>query len=592
VADDDGQVTEITDQQEVEQEIWRQIHGKRFYLAEQAPICQGRLRGEFGYLANTRAAEEVLAGTYEAEEEVDVGTQGLFDKIAEIRGKIPKDSVDTLVKHPVWQQRWRKAREKTSSSESGRHFGHYIAASDSELISYCHALLAAIAVKRGYSPSRWERALSCMLEKIPGCSLVEKMRAILLMEADFNFINKTLIGSRMLNNALSYGFMAEEIFSERGRTAEDGALAKVLFYDIVRQFRLAAAIASVDAANCYDSIAHAIASLVFQAFGVPIEAIETMLTAIQEMKYFLRTAFGDSKSCAHSTLEVKYQGLCQGNGAAPGGWAVISITILGAHKKKGHSATFMCPVTRLVNKFSAILYVDDCDLIHVAMDKDEDASTAHNSIQEAMWSWGQLLIASGGSYKPPKCFYHLISFGFKENGKWFYEPNHELEEYNVVVPMPDGTSAEIDHLPVDTAKETLGVFTCPTGEAAGPLLAMKEKCQKWVDRAKEGSLNRRDVWFLSEKQMWPSVGYGISCNTATIKELDSCLKNPYWQLVPLGGVIRTTPAEVRQLDRGFYGVGLPQPSVECMIEQTKCLLMHYGCIRRAWGISSRCPSMP
>jgi hypothetical protein len=102
VADDDGQVTEITDQQEVEQEIWRQIHGKRFYLAEQAPICQGRLRGEFGYLANTRAAEEVLAGTYEAEEEVDVGTQGLFDKIAEIRGKIPKDSVDTLVKHPVW----------------------------------------------------------------------------------------------------------------------------------------------------------------------------------------------------------------------------------------------------------------------------------------------------------------------------------------------------------------------------------------------------------------------------------------------------------------------------------------------------------
>ena len=92
--------------------------------------------------------------------------------------------------------------------------------------------------------------------------------------------------------------------------------------------------------------------------------------------------------------------------------------------------------------------------------------------------------------------------------------------------------------------------------------------------------------------MWPSVGYGISCNTATIKELDSCLKNLYWQLVPLGGVIRTTPAEVRQLDRGFYGVGLPQPSVECMIEQTKCLLMHYGCIRRAWGISSRCPSMP
>jgi hypothetical protein len=249
VANEEGQVTEITDQQEVEQEIWRQIHGKRFYLAEQAPICQGRLRGDFGYLANTRAAEQVLAGTYNPDEEIDEGTRGLFDEIAAIRAEIPKNSVDTLVKHPIWQQRWKKAQEKTSSSESGRH----MAASDSELISYCHALLAAIAVKRGYSPSRWERALSCMLEKIPGCSLVEKMRAILLMEADFNFINKTLIGSRMLNIACSYGYMAKEIFSERGRTAEDGAQAKVLFYDIVRQFRLAADIASVDAANCYDS---------------------------------------------------------------------------------------------------------------------------------------------------------------------------------------------------------------------------------------------------------------------------------------------------------------------------------------------------
>ena len=54
-------------------------------------------------------------------------------------------------------------------------------------------------------------------------------------------------------------------------------------------------ISSVDAANCYDGIAHAITSLVFHDFGVPEKAIETMLTAIEEMKYFLRTAYGDSK---------------------------------------------------------------------------------------------------------------------------------------------------------------------------------------------------------------------------------------------------------------------------------------------------------
>ena len=121
-----------------------------------------------------------------------------------------------------------------------------------------------------------------MLEKMFGCTLVSKLRAILLMEADFNFANKLVYGVRTMDNVRKRDLMPEEIYSEKGRTADDGSLAKVLFYDIVRQTRVAAGLGSIDAANCYDSIAHAIASLVFQAFGVPEEAI-----AIEEMKIFL-----------------------------------------------------------------------------------------------------------------------------------------------------------------------------------------------------------------------------------------------------------------------------------------------------------------
>ena len=129
-----------------------------------------------------------------------------------------------------------------------------------------------------------------MLEKEAGNILVSKLRAILLMEADFNFANKAIFGVRMLDNVRQYGFMPEEIFSEKNRMADDGSLAKVLFYDIVRQHRVPAALSSVDAANCYDCIAHAMASLILQAFGVPEEAVSPMLTAIQDMKFFLRTA--------------------------------------------------------------------------------------------------------------------------------------------------------------------------------------------------------------------------------------------------------------------------------------------------------------
>ncbi len=44
-------------------------------------------------------------------------------------------------------------------------------------------------------------------------------------------------------------------------------------------------LASIDAANCYDSIAHAIGSLIYQTLGMPLEAVESMMSAIQDMKF-------------------------------------------------------------------------------------------------------------------------------------------------------------------------------------------------------------------------------------------------------------------------------------------------------------------
>jgi len=80
------------------------------------------------------------------------------------------------------------------------------------------------------------------------------------------------------------------------------------------------------------------ASLIFQSFGVESTSISAMLETIQEMKFFLRTAYGDSKTFAGSSIEIKTQGLGQGNGASPVGWCVISIVILRAHGAKGHGA--------------------------------------------------------------------------------------------------------------------------------------------------------------------------------------------------------------------------------------------------------------
>jgi len=213
-------------------------------------------------------------------------------------------------------------------------------------VSYLQALQANLVVKRGIILERWSNGLSVMLEKIFGCSLITKLRSILLMEADFNATNKVIYSMRMLANVRKYKLMPEEVYSERSHLTDDGTLSKVLFYDIVRQLRRPAGLASVDADNCYDRIAHPMASMVFQSFGVPTLAIESMLTTIQNMKFFLRTGYGDSTYAGGESKDVidpvKTQGMCQGNTAAPAAWTVTSIPMIAAHKRKRAWGTFHC----------------------------------------------------------------------------------------------------------------------------------------------------------------------------------------------------------------------------------------------------------
>ena len=86
----EGQTLAIKSRDKLHQAIWDEVHRKRFHLAEEAPICQGKLRGDFGYLANTKAARQALEGTYRHEEGGHQATKELLEEVARIRAIVPK----------------------------------------------------------------------------------------------------------------------------------------------------------------------------------------------------------------------------------------------------------------------------------------------------------------------------------------------------------------------------------------------------------------------------------------------------------------------------------------------------------------------
>jgi hypothetical protein len=193
--DEEGTLSEHLTKESVMEAIFMNIHRKRFFLAEAAPICSGALCGQFGYNATSRTAKAILDGTYDSPPDFDEATKEILMECAMIREMIPINSLNTLITKEEWKRQWRGRRESTSSSESGLHFGHYIAGISLDHISYFHALKASLIIRRGVVPDRWARGLSVMLEKMFGCALITKLRSILLMEADFNAPNKSFMDS-------------------------------------------------------------------------------------------------------------------------------------------------------------------------------------------------------------------------------------------------------------------------------------------------------------------------------------------------------------------------------------------------------------
>ena len=55
-----------------------------------------------------------------------------------------------------------------------------------------------MAIANNKPLDRWIRGVSIMLEKKPNEIAVSKLRAILLLEADFNTVNKIIFNTRLI----------------------------------------------------------------------------------------------------------------------------------------------------------------------------------------------------------------------------------------------------------------------------------------------------------------------------------------------------------------------------------------------------------
>jgi hypothetical protein len=249
---------EKTDQADVEHHTM-EMCSAQFRLTENTPLHQEPMHSVLGPFAiNTAAAQEILQGNYVVPAEVDDYTMEFLQAIQVSAPLDPQQRLSCEITMEDFQQYWKKPKEQTLSSISGLHYGHYKAAATDDTLSEIHALMTELAVT-GASPfARWEMGLSCMLEKTAGVIKMEKLQAILLMEADFNFFNELMFAGHMIHQAKLQDRIPMECYgSQKNHEAIDVAVNCRLFVDLLQQKRIPGAIASVNAESCYDCITHA-----------------------------------------------------------------------------------------------------------------------------------------------------------------------------------------------------------------------------------------------------------------------------------------------------------------------------------------------
>ena len=265
---------------------------KRFHLTDTTPLMSSYMTQKLGFLADTSFAQSVVDGTFVEDSMLDEYTNKFLLAIV-CRSTLPTFSAG--VEKSNFQGYWKGSRERTSSSMSRRHFGHYKAAAINDLLSDIHSSLLHVASRNGVFLTRWIKGLSVMLEKLKRNIKVNKLRAILLMEADFNSLNKLIFGHRMIQQCEANNRFPDEIYGSRSGISESEVIVNCrVVLEKIKVLQHCGTIAGVDAAQCYDRIVHSLSSLVCQNEGSPISFLIVMYGTVQSMVYYLRTTFGNS----------------------------------------------------------------------------------------------------------------------------------------------------------------------------------------------------------------------------------------------------------------------------------------------------------
>jgi hypothetical protein len=248
--------------------------------------------------------------------------------------------------------------------------------------------------------------------------------------------------------------------------------------------------------------------------GVPSQPIKYMFTTLQRAAHKIRTAFGVSDKTYGSTRDPPLEGIGQGNGAGPAGWAVISTPLINMMRTAGFGFSLFTALTVSVISFVCYAFVDNTDLVHTAKDAHTRGPEVMMEMQQAIDHWEGGLKATGGALVPEKSCWYLINFVWTGN-TWQYATQNDIPSDISINKIDDSGRETLQRYEANIVKETLGVLLAMDGNNKAETRHLRSKAEAFANCIRTGFLSRQDTIYALHRMIMKTLEYPMIAMTMT-----------------------------------------------------------------------------
>jgi len=574
---------------------------KRFRqpAADGTPFAIGERARRLGRNCDSQDAKNILHGRYDWKlHELTTEARHWMQQLKQ-HPNVPESCViDTNINTEEWITGWLKMRESTASAPGG-HFGHYkTAAAVARLppdhedsfpeLAKIYATLVSLPLKHGFAPVEWKTCVDAILEKIPGRPLIEKLRVIMLFDAQFNFALKLVFGRRMIFHAEDHNVLGTANHGGRpGRQVHDALLEKTLMFEHARLTRTSLITVDNDAKSCYDRIIKAMALLACMAIGLPVEAATMHNKVHDEMTHNIKTRHGLLRAYC-GTDDGGSDGVGQGSGAAGAIWLVYSNSLITTLKDFSPGVIMVSPNDRLLRVcLLAIFFVDD-GTPGVNDAEDEQARPMAALVKQGQnmaQSWERLLFASGGALEFSKCFAYYLFWDLEAGKHRLRSPSeidgcvHDESSNTFSGPITLTYGNNITSQPIQTespwiGRRTLGVRIAPGGTWDDEFHYRRQQSHALSLRIAGSNLNRTAARIGYRTIVCPRLEFPLTVTQFSQKQCDQISSPVLNACLAKMGYNRNMPREVVYGPIQSGGLGMHDLFIEQGIKATTALMGH------------------